>query len=583
LRHCVWVALTASVALALSACGGGGGGGGGGGQQQTNVAPTVQAGSDQTITLPTNSVQLQGSATDDGLPTGSTLAYTWSASGSGVTFGSTSTASTSATFAAAGTYTLTLSASDGALSGSDTVTITVEGAANAAPVVQAGADQTIELPATAALQGSATDDGAASALTYSWAANPATGVTFDNAAAAATTAHFTTAGAYTLTLTVNDGTQDGTDSLAVTVNAAVYPAADDDATDDHGWTRVAAADVGMTQSLLDQAATYAQSSPVGPGSGIVVRHGRIVHSWGDIDTRYDLKSTTKSIGGLALGLALDDGKLALSDLAKTHLSNVGLDPNDATKNTSNDWRDHITVQQLATHTAGFEKSAGYGVLLYEPGTTWSYSDGGLNWLADLLTNVYTQDLNVLMNSRVWTVLGIDGATQASTDLRWRDNQMRLDLRPDGIPRRELASGILTNVNTMARVGLLMLRNGVWANNQRIVSQSFVDTVRVPVAANAGLALPDAANFPGATTNYGVLWWTNATHQLANVPTDAYWAWGLGDSLIVVIPSLDIVIARAGNQNLTVTPGVREWNDQDWNGDYTVLAPFFDPIVQSVTQ
>jgi hypothetical protein len=25
-----------------------------------------------------------------------------------------------------------------------------------------------------------------------------------------------------------------------------------------------------------------------------------------------------------------------------------------------------------------------------------------------------------------------------------------------------------------------------------------------------------------------------------------------------------------------------WNDYDWNGDYAVLAPFLDPIVQSVT-
>src|SRR5262245_41855003 len=87
LRHCVWVVSIAGVALALSACGGGGGGDGGGQQQATNRAPTVQAGADQTITMPANSVQLQGSATDDGLPSGSTLAYSWTASGSGVTFG----------------------------------------------------------------------------------------------------------------------------------------------------------------------------------------------------------------------------------------------------------------------------------------------------------------------------------------------------------------------------------------------------------------------------------------------------------------------------------------------------------------
>jgi len=30
-----------------------------------------------------------------------------------------------------------------------------------------------------------------------------------------------------------------------------------------------------------------------------------------------------------------------------------------------------------------------------------------------------------------------------------------------------------------------------------------------------------------------------------------------------------------------SPGERVWNDDDWNGDYSVLAPFLDPIVQSV--
>ena len=64
-----------------------------------------------------------------------------------------------------------------------------------------------------------------------------------------------------------------------------------------------------------------------------------------------------------------------------------------------------------------------------------------------------------------------------------------------------------------------------------------------------------------------------------MPTDAFWAWGLGDSLIVVIPSLDLVIARTGNNPDDNT--LPNWRD-DWNGDYTVLAPFLDPIVQATT-
>ena len=53
------------------------------------------------------------------------------------------------------TYTLKLSASDGALTGTDTLVLTV----NKAPVVNAGPDQTITLPGSATLSGSATDDG----------------------------------------------------------------------------------------------------------------------------------------------------------------------------------------------------------------------------------------------------------------------------------------------------------------------------------------------------------------------------------------------------------------------------------------
>lgn len=478
---------------------------------------------------------------------------------------------------------------------------------NAAPTVQAGTDQTIELPtATAQLSGSATDDSSTSTLAYTWSATSGpSGVTFGTANAAATSVTFPSAGAYVLTLSVSDGSLTGTDTVSVTVNAATYPASDlSNDTTDHGWTRVAAAaDVGMSQTLLDQAANYAQTSGAvntTDNAGMIVRHGRLVASWGDIDKRYDMKSTTKSMGGIALGIAIDNGTLALSDVAQTRYAAFGAKP---TSNISTGWLDDITVQQLATHTAGFIKRAGWYVsdtdtttptLQYQPGTTWFYSDGGLNWLAEVLTAVFNEDLATVLGTRAWTTLGLNSTFGqagggSTSDVHWRDNANR-DQTGMAIHNRELASGIFANANAMARVGLLFLRKGVWANDQRVLSESFVTTVRTPVAANASLANPQASDFPGATTNYGVLWWTNANGQLPNVPRDAFWAWGLGDSLIVVIPSLDIVVVRAGAQanpdpitGADRTPGVREWNDFDWNGDYAVLAPFLDPIVQSVSQ
>lgn len=89
-----------------------------------NGAPVVSAGSNQTITLPA-SAALDGTVTDDGLPSGS-LSLTWTKqSGPGVvTFGDAHAVDTTAGFSTDGVYVLRLTATDGALTESDDVTIT---------------------------------------------------------------------------------------------------------------------------------------------------------------------------------------------------------------------------------------------------------------------------------------------------------------------------------------------------------------------------------------------------------------------------------------------------------------------------
>ncbi len=108
----------------------------------TNQAPTVNAGNDQTITLP-STASLTGTATDDGLPSPpATLTTTWSTvSGPGtVTFSAPSALATTATFSVAGPYVLRLTASDGTLTTTDDVSITVNPVGNHAPTVNAGND-----------------------------------------------------------------------------------------------------------------------------------------------------------------------------------------------------------------------------------------------------------------------------------------------------------------------------------------------------------------------------------------------------------------------------------------------------------
>jgi len=93
-----------------------------------NQAPTVSAGTNQTITLP-GQATLTGTATDDGLPNPpGQLSYQWSmVSGPmPVTFGNATALSTTASFSSPGTYVLQLTANDSLLTSAPSqVTITI--------------------------------------------------------------------------------------------------------------------------------------------------------------------------------------------------------------------------------------------------------------------------------------------------------------------------------------------------------------------------------------------------------------------------------------------------------------------------
>ena len=133
-------------------------GGAGGG---ADIGPAVDAGPNQTLTLPA-SAALNGTVSDDGLPSPpGTVTTTWSmGSGPGaVTFANANAVDTEASFAVAGTYLLRLSATDGEQSATDSVQVTVLPVPNTPPVVDAGPNRTITLPAAAALDGTVSDDG----------------------------------------------------------------------------------------------------------------------------------------------------------------------------------------------------------------------------------------------------------------------------------------------------------------------------------------------------------------------------------------------------------------------------------------
>ncbi len=186
-----------------------------------NRPPTVDAGADQTVTLPTDTVSLNGTVSDDGLPQDGTLRVEWSVSSApgSVNFTNPASAATTAAFTVPGVYVLKLTVSDGQLTRSDSVQVEVV-PRNQPPTVDAGADLTIKLADSATLAATVTDDALprGSTVNVQWSVSSGPGaVTFSSPERAETTASFTAPGIYVLRLTASDTEQTASDDVSVTV------------------------------------------------------------------------------------------------------------------------------------------------------------------------------------------------------------------------------------------------------------------------------------------------------------------------------------------------------------------------------
>jgi hypothetical protein len=184
--------------------------------KQVNKVPVAKAGNNQSV-MENTLVTLNGSASTDA--DGDVLTYQWTAP-AGITL-SAATASIT-TFTAPDVtsdkaYTFTLTVSDGTATSTDQVVVTVK-KLNISPVANAGVDQSVNENTLVTLNGSASNDADGDALTYQWTAP--VGIILSYATASVTT--FTAPEvisdkAYSLTLTVSDGTATSTDQVVITV------------------------------------------------------------------------------------------------------------------------------------------------------------------------------------------------------------------------------------------------------------------------------------------------------------------------------------------------------------------------------
>jgi len=301
------------------------------------------------------------------------------------------------------------------------------------------------------------------------------------------------------------------------------------------WAKATPERVGM-----DPAGLAGMSKIIG-GRGCVVRHGYLVHTWGDAARRGDVASAAKPWYAHFLFKALEDGKIPSLDEKV-----VRYEPRLGRINAALALKDRrITWRHLATQTSC------YG-LAEPPGAAYAYNDWQMALLWDLLFGKVYGAGYADVDEKVLRPL-LTGPLQC---------QDKPTLMAFG--RRDRPGRVAVSPRDFARFGLLYLRKGKWGDKRLLSAKHAEMAVRSPLPNRLPRAGGKAAEMiPGQRSigsrripdnqgdhlgSYSWLWWTNGVDRKGrrhwpDVPHDAYGAFGHGGPrAMVVLPSLDLIVS-----------------------------------------
>jgi len=295
--------------------------------------------------------------------------------------------------------------------------------------------------------------------------------------------------------------------------------------------------------------------PRGEPTGVILRGGYVVATWGEPDRVDMTHSVSKSFLSSVIGVAVDRGLIssvrdtvwkamapiyrlrleAPSEPGTTAGESYFLDPfatphnreitwDDLLRQTSDwegtlwgkpDWADRPSQNPAEWRT---RKRA-------RPGTTYEYNDVRVNVLALAATNVWRRPLPEVLRDDIMDPIG------ASASWRWfgYDNAwITLDGRPVQVVSGggHWGGGMFINAWDMARFGLLTLRRGMWGD-KRILSEAWVTMALTPT---------------GPQPTYGFMnWFLNTDRKwMPSAPPNAFGHVGNGTNLVFVSPDQDLV-------------------------------------------
>jgi len=307
-----------------------------------------------------------------------------------------------------------------------------------------------------------------------------------------------------------------------------------------GWVVATPSEVGMDGDLLRAAAERINGDrKSGIDSMLVVRRGRLVaeHYWNghDMATLHDLRSATKSVTSVLVGIALERGVLgAVGDPVMRYMARAY--PDLAGDNNS----PTITLEQLLTMRSGRAcddrdpRSPGQEDKMYKsrdwvrfflalpqvdpPGERTQYCTGGVVTLGRVVAEAAGMSLAEFAARQLFGPLGIRVAAWSRFDGgRQIDAGGHLYLRP----------------RAMAKIGQLVLQRGVWDGDD-IVSGAWIDA-----------STAEQTRFTADARPYGYLWWRTQA-RLGARSIDVIFADGNGEQYIFVVPALDLVVVFTGH-------------------------------------
>jgi len=293
------------------------------------------------------------------------------------------------------------------------------------------------------------------------------------------------------------------------------------------WETRTPQSLGWCTSEIDTLYRYLESR--NSKAFIVLKDGRIVMEryFGTFtsDSVWYWASAGKTLTGLLIGIAQQEGHLRISDTTSSYLGQgwTSLPPDKEQK---------ITIWNQLTMTTGLRDNTGDvdctrpSCLQYaaDAGTRWAYHNAPYTLLDTVLQNASGQTLNSYFSQKVRNATGITGL----------------------FIKREFNNVFFSRPRSFARFGLLLLNKGKW-NNTTVLS----DTAYFRQMTTTSQPLNEA---------YGYLTWLNGSSTFmvpslqfrfpgmispAAVP-DNFNALGRDGQILSVSPSQNLVIIRMGN-------------------------------------